>query len=153
MITTIKVLTKINAPIQTVFDLSRDIDTHQESVNFTKETAIDGITSGLINYNETVTWRGKHFGVYLTHKSRITAMNLYDYFVDEMEEGKFKSFRHEHIFNEKDGVTIMKDKLHYEVPYGFFGELFDLLFLKNHLINFIIERNKTLKALSENEKQ
>jgi ligand-binding SRPBCC domain-containing protein len=80
-------------------------------------------------------------------------MNLYDYFVDEMEEGKFKSFRHEHIFNEKDGVTIMKDKLHYEVPYGFFGELFDLLFLKNHMINFIIERNKTLKTLSENEKQ
>ena len=151
--TTIKVLTKIKAPIQTVFDLSRDIDAHQQSANFTKENAINGVTAGLINYNETVTWRGKHFGVYLTHKSRITAMNLYGYFVDEMEEGKFKSFRHEHIFNEKDGVTILKDKLYYEVPYGFFGELFDILFLKNHLINFIIEKNKTLKALSENEKQ
>ncbi|WP_235832090.1 MULTISPECIES: SRPBCC family protein [Flavobacterium] len=153
MMTTIKVLTKINAPIQTVFDLSRNVDTHQKSANFTKETAIDGITSGLINYTETVTWRGKHFGIYLNHKSRITAMILYDYFVDEMEEGKFKSFRHEHLFNEEDGITIMKDKLYYEVPYGFFGKLFDLLFLKNHLINFIIERNKTLKALSENEKQ
>lgn len=25
-------------------------------------------------------------------------MNLYEYFVDEMEEGKFKSFRHEPVF-------------------------------------------------------
>jgi ligand-binding SRPBCC domain-containing protein len=151
--TIIKIRTKINASIQTVFDISRDIDVHQESASRTNEIAIDGVSSGLINYNETVTWRGKHFGFYLTHKSRITAMNLYDYFVDEMEEGKFKSFRHEHIFYEKNGLTVMKDKIYYEVPYGFFGELFDFLFLKNHMINFILERNKTLKALSENEKQ
>ena len=151
--TRIKIRTKINAPIQTVFDISRDIDVHQESASRTNEIAIDGVTSGLINYLETVTWRGKHFGFYLTHKSRITAMNLYDYFVDEMEEGKFKSFRHEHVFYEKNGLTVMKDKIYYEVPYGFFGELFDLLFLKNHMINFILERNKTLKALSENKKQ
>ena len=151
--TRIKIRTKINASIQTVFDISRNIDVHQESASPTNEIAIDGVTSGLINYNETVTWRGKHFGFYLTHKSRITAMNLYDYFVDEMEEGKFKSFRHEHVFYEKNGFTIMKDKIYYEVPYGFFGELFDILFLKNHMINFILERNKTLKALSEKEKQ
>lgn len=148
---TIKVLTNINAPIQTVFDLSRDIDAHQQSTSPTKETAIDGVTSGLINYNETVTWRGKHFGIYLTHKSRITAMVLHNYFIDEMEEGVFKSFRHEHLFNEKDGITIMKDKLYYEVPYGFLGEVFDLLFLKPHLIHFLIERNKVLKALSESK--
>lgn len=149
--TSIKIRTKIKAPIQTVFDISRDIDVHQKSASPTHETAIDGVTTGLINFNETVTWRGKHFGFYLTHKSRITAMNLYEYFVDEMEEGKFKSFRHEHFFYEKNGITTMKDKLYYEVPYGLLGELFDFLFLKNHLINFLIERNKILKKLSENK--
>jgi ligand-binding SRPBCC domain-containing protein len=149
--TTIKIRTKIKAPLQVVFDLSRDIDVHQKSASPSKEIAIDGITSGLINFNETVTWRGNHFGFYLTHKSRITAMNLYDCFVDEMEEGKFKSFRHEHVFYEKNGLTVMKDKLHYEVPYGVFGELFDFLFLKSHLINFILERNKVLKTLSESK--
>lgn len=149
--TTIKIRTKIKAPIQTVFDVSRDIDVHQQSASPTNEIAIDGITTGLINYNETVTWRGKHFGFYLTHKSRITAMNLYEYFVDEMEEGKFKSFRHEHFFYKKNGVTTMKDKLYYEVPYGFLGEVFDFLFLKNYINNFLIERNKILKNLSENK--
>lgn len=150
--TKIKIRTIINAPVQTVFDVSRDIDIHQQSASPTNETAIDGITSGLINFNETVTWRGRHFGVYLTHKSRITAMNHYEYFVDEMEEGKFKSFRHEHFFSEKNGVTVMKDKVYYQVPYGVVGELFDFLFLKNHLINFLIKRNKVLKTLSENQK-
>ncbi len=125
---------------------------HQNSASKTNEKAIAGITSGLINFNETVTWRGKHFGIYLKHKSRMTAMDLYDYFVDEMEEGKFKSFKHEHTFVEKDGKTVMIDNLNYETPFGIFGRLFDKILLKNHLTNFIIERNRILKELAENQK-
>lgn len=147
--TTIYLETKITAPKKIVFDASRDIDIHQKSASKTSEKAIAGITSGLINLNETVTWRGKHFGFYLTHKSRITAMNFYNYFVDEMEKGKFKTFKHEHFFEEQNGITIMKDKLQYETPFGIFGELFDILFLEKHLTQFLLERNKTLKEVSE----
>ncbi len=147
--TTIQLTTKIKAPKQTVFDVSRNIDIHQQSASPTNEKAIAGVTSGLINLNETVTWRGKHFGFYLTHKSKITAMNFYDYFVDEMEEGKFKTFRHEHFFEEENGVTIMKDKLQYETPFGIFGELFDILLLEKHMTRFLLERNKVLKEVSE----
>lgn len=149
--TTIILTTKINAPKQTVFDASRNIDIHQQSASPSNEKAIAGVTSGLINLNETVTWRGKHFGFYLTHKSRITAMHLYDYFADEMEEGKFRTFKHEHFFEEENGLTIMKDKLQYETPFGIFGKLFDLLFLKKHLTNFLLERNKILKEVSEKQ--
>jgi ligand-binding SRPBCC domain-containing protein len=147
--TTINLITKIKAPKQIVFDASRNIDIHQQSASPSKEKAIAGVTSGMINLGETVTWRGKHFGFYLTHKSRITAMSLYDYFVDEMEQGKFKSFRHEHFFEEENGITIMKDKLQYETPFSIFGRLFDVLFLKKHLTNFLLERNKVLKEVSE----
>ncbi|MBJ2126547.1 SRPBCC family protein [Flavobacterium sp. IB48] len=147
--TTINLISKINASKQIVFDVSRNIDIHQQSASPSKEKAIAGITSGLINLNETVTWCGKHFGFYITHKSRITAMNFYDYFVDEMEKGKFKFFKHEHFFEEENGFTIMKDKLQYETPFGIFGKLFDVLLLKKHLTNFLLERNKILKAVSE----
>ncbi|WP_428231416.1 SRPBCC family protein [Flavobacterium sp.] len=140
--------TKIKAPKQIVFDASRNIDIHQQSASKTSEVAIAGITSGLINLNETVTWRGQHFGFYLTHKSRITAMNFYDYFVDEMEEGKFKSYRHEHFFKEENRITIMEDKMQYETPFGILGKMFDILFLKKHLIKFLLERNKVLKEVS-----
>jgi ligand-binding SRPBCC domain-containing protein len=148
--TTINLTTKIKAPKQTVFDISRNIDIHQQSASKTNEVVIAGVTSGLINFDETVTWRGKHFGFYLTHKSRMTAMDLYDYFVDEMEEGKFKTFRHEHFFEEENGITTMKDKLQYETPFGILGKLFDVLFLKRHLTQFILERNKILKETAEN---
>lgn len=147
--TTINLTTKIKASKQTVFDASRNIDIHQQSASKSNEKAIAGVTSGLINLNETVTWRGKHFGFYLTHKSQITKMDLYDYFVDEMQRGKFKSFKHEHFFEEENGFTIMKDKLQYETPFGIFGELFDILFLKKHLTQFLQERNKVLKKVSE----
>ena len=147
--TTITLKTKIKAPKQIVFDASRNIDVHQQSASKSNEKAITGVTSGLINLNETVTWRGKHFGFYLTHKSRITAMSFYNYFVDQMEEGKFKSFRHEHFFEETNGITSMTDKLQYETPFGIFGKLFDVLFLKKHMITFLLERNKVLKEVSE----
>ncbi|MDA6068699.1 SRPBCC family protein [Flavobacterium sp. AC] len=149
--TTIQLTTKIKASKQTVFDASRNIDIHQQSASKTNEKAIAGITSGLINLDETVTWRGKHFGFYLTHKSRITAMTFFDYFVDEMERGKFKSFRHEHFFEEENDLTTMKDKLQYETPFGIFGKLFDVLFLKRHLTKFLLERNKILKEVSEKQ--
>ncbi|MEA9413231.1 SRPBCC family protein [Flavobacterium sp. PL02] len=149
--TTIHLTTKIKATKQIVFDNSRDIDIHQQSASKSNEVAIAGVTTGLINYNETVTWRSKHFGLYLTHKSRITAMNFYDHFVDEMESGKFKSFKHEHFFKEENGQTIMTDKLEYETPFSVIGKLFDLLFLKKHLIQFLLERNKILKKVSEKD--
>jgi ligand-binding SRPBCC domain-containing protein len=147
--TTIHLTTKIKAPIQIVFDVSRNIDIHQQSASKSYEVAIAGVTSGLINYNETVTWRGKHFGFYLSHKSRITAMTFYHYFVDEMEEGKFKTFKHQHFFEEINELTTMTDVLQYETPFCIFGKLFDFLFLKKHLTQFLLERNKILKAVTE----
>ena len=151
--TTINLTTKIKAPIKIIFDLSRNIDVHKLSTAKSNESAIDGITSGLINKGETVTWRGKHFGFYLTHKSIISAMEIPSYFVDEMVEGKFKSFKHEHSFIEGNGFVMMIDKIHYQTPYGIFGKLFDALILKKHLTNFISERNKVLKELAENHQK
>ncbi len=149
--TTIHLTTKINAPIQTIFDVSRNIDIHQLSTSQSNEKAIAGITSGLINLNETVTWKGKHFGIYLKHKSKITEMEHPNYFVDEMEKGHFKSFRHEHTFVTKNEVTFMIDNLHYQTPFGIFGRLFDTFLLKNYLTNFILKRNEILKNLAEKQ--
>ena len=151
--TTIQLSTAINAPIEIIFDLSRNIDVHQQSTAKSNETAIDGITSGLINLNETVTWRGKHFGVYLTHKSIISAMVIPTYFVDEMLEGKFRSFKHQHTFIQKKRFVIMEDKIQYETPYGIFGKLFDHFLLKKHLTTFILDRNLFIKALAENHQK
>jgi ligand-binding SRPBCC domain-containing protein len=149
--TTIKITTHYFARIETVFDINRNIDIHQQSASKTKEIAIAGITSGLINKNETVTWKGKHFGLYLTHQSLISEMIFPTYFVDEQLKGNFKSFKHQHFFEQKENYVEVTDVLEYETPFGIFGQLFDKLLLKKHLRKFIIHRNEILKNLSENQ--
>jgi len=147
--TLIKLQTKIKAPIETVFNLSRNIDIHLLSTSQTNEKAVSGKTSGLIELNETVTWKGKHFGIYLKHSSRISEMEFPKYFVDIMEKGHFKSFRHEHYFEEENGFTIMKDVLIYETPFWIFGNLFDKILLKKHLTVLIQKRNQIIKEIAE----
>ena len=149
--TQIKTSTTINAPIEIVFNNCRNIDIHQYSASKTNEKAIAGITSGLINKGETVTWKGKHFGIYIQHESIISEMDFPNYFVDEQLNGHFKSFKHQHFFRQKENQTIMTDILEYETPVGYIGKLFDKLLLENHLTKFIIYRNAILKELSENQ--
>ncbi len=147
--TTIELSTYIKAPIQLVFDLTRDISEHEASTSNTREKAIAGVISGKINLGETVTWRAKHFGFYLTHTSLITVFESPRYFVDEMTQGIFKSLHHEHIFKEVDGVTEMIDIFKYEVPYGIFGTFFNYIILKSYLTKFLLERNKHIQQRAE----
>lgn len=149
--TTIRLITKINAPIQTVFDLARNIDIHQQSTAQSNEKVIAGRTSGLIELGETVTFRGKHFGFYLKHQSKITEMETPNYFVDEMIKGHFKFFRHEHSFVTQNGTTAMIDFLQYETPLGILGKLFNKLLLTKHLTDFLLKRNEMLKNLAEKQ--
>lgn len=149
--TTIRLITKINAPIQTVFDLARNIDVHQQSTAQSNEKAIAGRTSGLIELGQTVTFRGKHFGFYLKHQSQITEMEIPNYFVDEMIKGQFNYFRHEHTFVTQNGITVMVDYLQYKIPFGVLGKWFDRLLLKKHLTDFLLKRNNILKMLAEKQ--
>lgn len=149
--TRIKVTTTINTPIEIVFNNCRNIDIHQYSASKTNEKAIEGRTSGLINKGETVTWKGKHFGIYLKHQSIISEMDFPTYFVDEQLKGHFKNFKHQHFFIKKENLTIMTDILEYKTPFGFFGKLFNRLLLKNHLTKFIQNRNKIIKQITEKD--
>lgn len=148
----IKLKTYIKAPIELVFDLSRSIDLHKISTQKTNEEAISGKTSGLISLNESVTWRAKHFGITQMLTSKITDFKKPQYFIDEMQEGIFKYFKHEHIFNFNDGITEMTDVFNYKSPFGFLGVLADRIFLKSYMASFLIERNNIIKDFAETEK-
>ncbi len=147
--TTIKLYTQINAPSERVFDLSRDIDFHMQSASQTREKAIAGKTSGLILYGETVTWRGRHFGLFLEHTSKIVSYERPYRFTDVMIKGHFKYFAHQHIFRNENGGTLMIDVLTYRVPFGILGQWFDRLLLKKHLTKFLKRRNKAIKKRAE----
>lgn len=129
----IELRTEINAPKEIVFDLSRSIDLHKISTEHTNEEAVDGITSGLIGLNESVTWKAKHFGIYQNLTSKVTEFDRPNFFADEMVKGAFKSFKHEHHFTDLNGRTLMTDYFDYESPFGILGKLADRLFLLNYM--------------------
>lgn len=141
--------TEIKAAAELVFDLSRSVELHLESTAHTNEKAISGKTSGLMELGETVTWRAKHFGIYLTHESKITKMEKPLCFVDEMVSGTFKTFSHEHFFTEENSATKMTDVIRYEMPFGTFGRLFDSMLLRKHLSELIRKRNLVIKSQAE----
>ena len=76
-------------------------------------------------------------------------MKIPHYFVDEMIEGRFKKFKHQHFFKQENEKTIMIDVIEYEKPFGIAGRFFDYILLKKHLTNFIQQRNKFIKILAE----
>jgi ligand-binding SRPBCC domain-containing protein len=149
---TIHLTTFISAPIERVFDLSRSINLHKISTAHTNEEAIAGVTTGLINKNETVTWRAKHLFKTRQYTSIISEMQSPIFFIDEMQKGDFKSLRHEHHFKQVDNGTIMIDVLNFESPYGIIGKWFNKIYLKNYLQKFIIQRNVVIKEYAETEK-
>lgn len=145
----IELQTVIKADILTCFDLARNIDFHQESLIHSKEKAVAGKTSGLIELGESVTWQATHFGIKQQLTSKITEFKFPNYFVDEMVSGAFKSFKHEHFFEVKSNTTLMTDKFYFESPFGILGKLANTLFLKRYMTQLLQTRNQLLKEKAE----
>jgi ligand-binding SRPBCC domain-containing protein len=141
--------TRIKAPIERVFDLSRSIDAHMDSTSSTEETAIAGRTSGLIGLGETVTWSAVHFGIRQRLTVKIVAFNRPHSFADQMVSGAFKSMHHRHEFEESGDETLMKDHFEFEAPLGFVGALVEKLILFDYMRQFLEVRNARLKVLAE----
>ncbi|MFC4267947.1 SRPBCC family protein [Polaribacter marinivivus] len=144
--------TFINANKEIVFNLSRSVDLHKISTKHTNEKAIAGKTEGLIEFNESVTWRAKHLGFYQNLTSKITSYKYPTYFCDEMQKGAFHSFKHEHIFSDKEKGTLMKDIFIYVSPFGILGKIADSVFLKKYMENLLIKRNQIIKEFAESDK-
>jgi ligand-binding SRPBCC domain-containing protein len=147
----IHLVTEINAPMQRCFDLSRSIDLHMITTKKTNEKAIAGRTTGLVEQGDTVTWEATHLGVRQQLGSKISIVRSPNYFADEQIFGAFKRFYHEHIFEEQAGKTIMTDKFDYTAPLGILGRLANVLFLKNYMTRFLIQRNAIVKQYAETD--
>ena len=147
--TVIELATEIESDIVKCFDLARDVDVHIQSTEKTNEKVIAGRASGLCELGDKVTWEAKHFGVRQLLSVEITKFNKPYFFEDKMTKGAFKSMRHEHYFEKREGRTLMTDKFEYQVPFGFIGKLFNKIILKKYMTDFLVKRNQTIKKLAE----
>jgi ligand-binding SRPBCC domain-containing protein len=148
----IQLETRIAAPAERCFLLSLSIDLHLDSTASTQEQAIAGVTTGLIAEGESVTWRGRHFGFMLRHTSTITRYEPPAFFQDIMTEGMFKTFEHDHRFQEHNGETAMHDELRFFAPFGVLGLAAERFLLRDYLTGFLRERNQFLREVAESER-
>lgn len=148
----IHLTTFIAAPIERVFDLARSIDLHKKSMVHTKEQAVAGTTTGLIKLGETVTWKAKHLGKMRVLKMKITEMSRPLSFTDEMIEGDFKSFHHQHHFKQIENGIFMIDIVKFESPYGKLGELVNKFYLEKYLRTHLETRNEVIRTYAESNK-
>lgn len=141
--------TWIDAPPARVFDLARSIDLHQHSTARTGERAVAGVTAGLLGPGDSVTWRARHFGVWQTLTSRITAFDRPRHFRDSQLRGAFRRFDHDHVFEPESAGTRLIDVFDYEAPLGLLGRVAERLFLTDYMRRFLEERNRMVKAVAE----
>jgi ligand-binding SRPBCC domain-containing protein len=144
--------TRIAAPPERVFDLSRSVELHLRSTARTGEQAIAGRTSGLFELHDTVTWRAKHLGFWQTLTVAITEYDRPYRFVDEMTRGIFRSMRHEHLFLAEHPGTRMVDRFEFYSPLGPLGRFVDWIYLRDYLARLMQERNAMIRAVAESEK-
>jgi ligand-binding SRPBCC domain-containing protein len=139
---TFALVTRAPVPAERLFDLSLSIDAHVASMARSGERAVGGVTGGTIGLDEEVTWRARHFGVWFTMTSRITALDRPHRFVDEQVAGPFRAFRHEHLFRRDGGETVMTDTLTITSPV--LGALAERAILVPYLRRLIRLRNRHL---------
>lgn len=148
MKTHIKLETKINAPMERCFDLSRSIELHIISTKGSDEHAIGG-QAGLLSRGDTVTWEARHFFVRQRLTTKIIAFERPFHFKDVMIWGIFKSMEHDHFFEWRNGSTTMADIFSYEVPFGVCGRIFNRCLLERYMTRLLLRRNAVIRHAAE----
>ena len=148
----IELITRIAAPPERCFDLSRSIDLHQASLARSGERAVAGVTSGLIGMGESVTWEARHLGVRQRLTSRITAFDRPHHFRDSMVAGAFARFDHDHWFTPDDaGGTVVRDVFDFAAPLGVLGRIAEAAFLTRYMRRLLADRNAVVRRVAESD--
>ena len=146
----IEIETLIPVPVQTCFDLARNVDLHVRSMSQTKEKIVAGVSSGLIGAGQEVTWEATHFFIRQRLAVRITAFDPPRHFRDSQIAGPFRRMDHDHFFFaiENGAATRMVDRFDYESPLGWLGRLADILFLERYMRRLLETRNQALRRMA-----
>lgn len=118
----------------------------------TNETAVDGVTSGLLSSGDRVTWRARHFGIPFTLTVKITSFEYPYFFRDKMVDGPFAEQIHDHYFVPVSTGTQMVDVFQFSSPFGVLGTIVDRLYLERYLRRLLTVRNNHLRQVAESDK-
>ena len=83
-------------------------------------------------------------GIKMKWMTEITQCMEKKRFVDEQRVGPYKMWHHQHIFEIKDNVVLMKDIITYIPPFGLIGQIANKIFIKKQLKSIFDYRKKVI---------
>ena len=86
-------------------------------------------------------------GIPLFWMTEITQVRDLEFFVDEQRVGPYKIWHHQHHFKAVDGGVEMTDLVHYQLPFGFLGDIANALFVRRQLEGIFEYRVKKLEEM------
>ena len=142
----------INAPVDRVFNLSRNLTLSKLALKGGKEQYLSSSAGNLITAGETITLRAKHLGKTREITARVIDLKLPEGYTEEQIKGDLKSFRHEYHFKKVDNGTIMIDLVEFEGPRDLLGSLASKFFLKSYFEAIVKKKNDLIRQYAETEK-
>lgn len=83
--------------------------------------------------------------------TEITHVKDQQYFIDDQRKGPYALWHHRHEFEETPNGVLMRDILHYTLPFGFLGKIAHALFVKKKLrAIFSYRQNMLLERFGAN---
>ncbi len=113
--------TAIRAPQQLCFDLARDVSVHARQASSPERVVAPGRLTGLLEQNERVTYEARYLGATRRLTVQIVEFAPPERFLDEQINGPFVWMQHLHEFEGDGPQTIMRDTMHWKMPYGILG--------------------------------
>ncbi len=86
-------------------------------------------------------------GIKMRWVTEITHIREGAYFIDEQRFGPYAFWHHQHHFEAREGGTLMRDILHYKVPYGIIGTLADTLLVDGKIEEIFAFRVKAVNKM------
>lgn len=79
--------------------------------------------------------------------TEITHVREGKYFIDEQRFGPYALWHHQHHFEEKDGGVLMRDILHYAIPFGFIGRIANAVLVEKRVDQIFEYREKVIDEI------
>ena len=138
----------VHAPVDRCFLLSTSIDLVAQSLGM---KPVSGKTTGLIEAEDQLVWRGWKFGLPQVHETHITAYDRPNHFQDTMGRGRFKRFQHDHEFSQVGAHTLLHDKIRFTMPFGWAGDMVARQIMVPYISRLLRRRLLTLKRVAESD--
>lgn len=110
---------------------------------------ITGMDSLPVRLGFRIGYRIRWLGLDLPWVTRITEYEPGRRFVDVQKKGPYAFWRHEHVFEEAEGGTLMRDRVQYALPFGILGSVAHGLIVSRQLRRIFDYRARRIARMYE----